>query len=63
MFSLYVCQTPAQHWIKILHPWVQEFYPVLGLGSGGRLLRHLHTPTLHCINFSEGFLAKKDRIT
>ena len=23
---------------KISHPWVQEFYPVLGLGSGGRLL-------------------------
>ena len=32
VFSLYGCQTPAQHWIKILHPWVQEFYPVLGLG-------------------------------
>ena len=32
-FSLCGCQTPAQHWIKILHPWVQEFYPVLGLGS------------------------------
>ena len=24
--------------MKILHPWVQKFYPVLGLGSGGRLL-------------------------
>ena len=29
---VYECQTPAQHWIKILHPWVQEFYLVLGLG-------------------------------
>ena len=34
LFSLYRCQTPAQRWIKILHPWVQEFYPVFGLGSG-----------------------------
>ena len=32
-------RTPAQHWIKIVHPWVQKFYPVLVLGSGGRLLR------------------------
>ena len=46
MFSLYGCQTPAQHWIKILPPWVQEFYPALGLGSGGRLLRHCQTPIL-----------------
>ena len=52
VFSLYWCQTPAQHWRKILHPWVQEFYPVLGLGSGGRLLRHSQTPTLHWIHFS-----------
>ena len=50
--SLYGCQTPGQHWIKILHPWVQEFYPLLGLGSGGRLLRHFQTPTLHWIYFS-----------
>ena len=42
----------AQHWIKILQPWVQECYPVLGLGSRGRLLRHFQTPTLHWINFS-----------
>ena len=33
LFSPYFgCQTPAQHWIKILHLWVQEFYPVLGSG-------------------------------
>ena len=32
---------PGQHWIIILHPWVAEVYPVLGLGSGGRLLRTL----------------------
>ena len=50
--SLYGCQTPAQHRIKILHPWVQEVYPVLGLGSGGRLLRHFQTPTLHWIHVS-----------
>ena len=37
------CQTPAQHWIKILHPWVQEFYPVLGLGSRGIVLGHFQT--------------------
>ena len=39
----------------ILHPWVQEFYqfyPVLGLGSGERLLRHFQTPTLHWIHVS-----------
>ena len=34
VLSLCGCQTTAQHWIKILHPGVQEFYPVLGLGSG-----------------------------
>ena len=50
--SLYGCQTPAQHWIKILPPWVQEFYPVLGLGSGGKRLRHFQTPTLHWIHVS-----------
>ena len=49
---LYGCQTPAQHWIKILHPCVQRFYPVLRLGSGGRLLRHFQPPTLHWIHFS-----------
>ena len=25
--------SPAQYWIKIVHPWVQKFHPVLGLGS------------------------------
>ena len=55
VFSLYGGQTPAQHWIKILHPWVQELYPVLGLGSGGKLLRHFQTPTLHWIKFSLRF--------
>ena len=32
------CQTPAQYWIKIVHPWVHKFYPVLGRQSGERLL-------------------------
>ena len=45
-------QTPAQYWIKIVHPWVQEFYPVLGLGSGEELLRHFQTPVLYWTNFS-----------
>ena len=31
--SLYeVSQTAAQYWIKIVHPWVQKCYPVLGWG-------------------------------
>ena len=30
---------------------VQEFYPVLELGSGERLLWHFQTPVLHCMNF------------
>ena len=38
--------------IKNLHPWVQEFYPVWGLGSGGRRLMHFQTPTLRWIHFS-----------
>ena len=46
------CQTPAQYWIKIVHPWVQKFYPVLGLGSGDTLLWHFQTPVLYWINFS-----------
>ena len=33
-------------------PMVQEFYTGLGLGSGGRLLRHFQTPVLYWINFS-----------
>ena len=45
--SLWGCQTPAQYWIKILHPKVQKFYPVLGLGSGRRLLGHFQTPVLN----------------
>ena len=40
-------QTPAQYWIKIMHPWVQKIYPVLGLGSLGMLLRQFHTPILY----------------
>ena len=52
---LWGSQTPAQHWIKIVHPWVQKFYPVLGLGSGGRLLCHFQTPVLYWINFSQRF--------
>ena len=55
VFSLYGRQTPARHWIKNLHPRVQEFYPVLGLGSGGRLLRHFQTPTLGWIHVSLRF--------
>ena len=45
------CQTPTQYWIKIVHPWVQKFYPVLGLVSGERLLWHFQTPVLYWINF------------
>ena len=42
---------PAQYCIKIVHPWVQDFYPVLGLGwSGGRLPIHFQAPILHWIN-------------
>ena len=50
MLALGGCQTPAQYWIKIVHPWVQKFYPVLGLGSGERLLWHFQTPVLYWIN-------------
>ena len=35
-----------------MHPWVQKFYPVLGLESGERLLWHFQTPVLYWINFS-----------
>ena len=49
------CRTPAQYWIKIVHPWVQKLYPVLGLGSGGRLLRGFQTPVLYWIDFSLQF--------
>ena len=44
--SLRGFQTAAQYWIKIVHPWVQKFYPVLGLGPGERLLWHFQTPGL-----------------
>ena len=42
----------AQYWIRIVHPWVQKCYSVLGLGSGGRLLGHFQTPVLHWSYFS-----------
>ena len=41
----------TRYWIKIVLPWIQNFYPVLGLESGGRLLRHFQTPVLYWINF------------
>ena len=53
VLALSGCQTPAQFWIKIVHPWVQRFYPMLRLGSGGRLLWHFQTPILYWINFSQ----------
>ena len=40
VLALCGCQTPAQYWIEIVHPWVQKFYPVLGQGSGERRLWH-----------------------
>ena len=39
--------------------WVQKSYPVLGLRSAGRLLRHFQTPVLYWINFRQ---KKKNRI-
>ena len=39
-----------QYCIKIEHPWVQTFYLVLGLWSGGIVLAHFHTPTLYWMN-------------
>ena len=50
---------PAQYWIKIMHPWVQKVYPVLGLGSGRRLLWHFQTPVLYWINISLRFNARQ----
>ena len=50
VLSLWGWQTAAQYWIKVLHAWVQKLYPILGLGSGGKLLRHFQTPVLHWIN-------------
>ena len=48
------CQTPAQHWMKILHPWVQELYPVSGLEnlSGASRL-------LDCVNSSPPLILRK----
>ena len=37
-------------------PMGPEIYPVLGLGSGERLLSHFHTPVLYWKNFSLRFL-------
>ena len=34
-----------------MHPWVQKFYPVPGLGCGERLPWHFQTPVLYWINF------------
>ena len=42
-------------------PWVQKFYPVLGLGSGGRLLMHFQTPILYWINFSLRFTSQIEK--
>ena len=52
---LWGCQTPARHWIKIVHSCVQNVYPILGLGSEARLLWHFQTPVLHWINFDLRF--------
>ena len=49
--ALLRCQTSAQYWIKIVHPWVQIFYPVLGLGSGRIIRGYFQTPILSWINF------------
>ena len=38
-------------------PWVQKCYPVVGLGSGERLLWHFQTPALYWVNFSLRVLA------
>ena len=41
-----------------------EIYPVLGLGSGERLLRGFQTPVLYWINFSsENRVFLKSRLT
>ena len=47
VLSLRGSQTPAQYWIKIVHPQVQKFYPVLGLRSVRSLLRHFQPPVLY----------------
>ena len=50
--SPYAGANPRPILDKNLHPWVQKFYPVCGLGSGGRLPRLFQTPTLCWIHFS-----------
>ena len=52
------CQTPAEYWIEMLHPWFQEFYPVLGLESGGRLLAHFQFCTGY-ISVCQHLLSRK----
>ena len=47
--SLYEVVSPVLD--KIVQPWVQKFYPVMGLGSGGRLLGHFQTPVLYWMHF------------
>ena len=34
-----------------MHPEVKKIYPVLGLGSEGRIPRHFQTPTLYWVVF------------
>ena len=46
-----IARPQPQYWIKIVHPWVQKLYPVLGLGSGERLLWLFQTPVLYWISF------------
>ena len=55
---LWGCQTPTQYRIKIVHPWAQKYYPVLGLRSGERLLGHFQTPNLHWKDISLQSTAK-----
>ena len=58
VFSLWGCQSPAQYRIKIVHPWVQIFYPVLGLGCGGRPSKGFQTPVLYWRSSVCEFLSK-----
>ena len=44
---------------KIVHPWVQKFYPVLGLGSGEKHLWHFHLSSSVLDKFQS---AKKIRV-
>ena len=55
VLSLWGCRTPAQYWIKIVHPAAPmgpEYLSSTGLGFGERLLWHFQTPILYWINFS-----------